>query len=142
MGFEKDEASSSSNTIQLPRENSPLLSNSDHLSSQSKTFANVFIAIVGAGVLGLPYTFMKTGWVMGLLMLFSVAFFTYHCMMLLVLTRRRLESFEGFSKISSFGDLGFAVCGPAGRFAVDVMIVLSQAGFCVSYLIFVANTLG
>ncbi|KAM7519963.1 hypothetical protein LguiB_018925 [Lonicera macranthoides] len=142
MGFEKDEASSSSNTIQLPRENTPLLSTSSHLSSQSKTFANVFIAIVGAGVLGLPYTFMKTGWVMGLLMLFSVAFLTYHCMMLLVLTRRRLESLLGFSKISSFGDLGFAVCGPAGRFAVDVMIVLSQAGFCVSYLIFVANTLG
>ncbi|XP_059641566.1 amino acid transporter AVT3B-like [Cornus florida] len=143
MGFDK-EASSSSHVLQvpsLPREDTPLVSKSRHLSSQSKTFANVFIAIVGAGVLGLPYTFKKTGWVMGLLMLFSVAYLTYHCMMLLVHTRRRLESHHGFTKINSFGDLGFAVCGPIGRVSVDIMIVLSQAGFCVSYLIFIANTL-
>ncbi|KAF3657510.1 putative 39S ribosomal protein L11, mitochondrial-like [Capsicum annuum] len=63
-----------------------------HLSSSSKTCANVFIALVGAGVLGLPYSFKKTGWLMG-------------------------------------------------RCTVDAMIVLSQAGFCISYLIFVANTL-
>lgn len=62
-------------------------------------------------------------------------------MMLLVKTRRKLESINGFSKINSFGDLGFVVAGPVGRTSVDVMIVLSQAGFCVSYLIFVSNTL-
>ena len=61
--------------------------------------------------------------------------------MLLVHTRRKLESTLGFSKINSFGDLGFTVCGPLGRFSVDVMIVLAQAGFCVSYLIFIATTL-
>ncbi|CDY63486.1 BnaAnng18920D [Brassica napus] len=36
----------------------------DPLSSQFKTFANVFIAVVGAGVLGLPYAFKRTGWPM------------------------------------------------------------------------------
>lgn len=142
MGFEKDEASSSSHVLNVPREDTPLVATDGrHLSSQSKTFANVFIAIVGAGVLGLPYTFKRTGWGMGLLMLSSVAFLTYHCMMLLVHTRRRLESGLKSPKISSFGDLGFVVCGPVGRFAVDAMIVLSQAGFCVSYMIFIANTL-
>ncbi|XP_015070467.1 amino acid transporter AVT3B [Solanum pennellii] len=142
MGFEKDKASSSSHVLQIPREDTPLLSkNHQHLSSPSKTFANVFIAIVGAGVLGLPYTFKRTGWVMGALMLFTVAFLTYHCMMLLVYSRRKIESHLKISQISSFGDLGFAVCGPIGRSAVDVMIVLSQAGFCISYLIFIANTL-
>ncbi|KAA8532078.1 hypothetical protein F0562_006780 [Nyssa sinensis] len=143
MGFEK-EASSSSHVLQepsFPREDTPLLSKSRHRSSQFKTFANVFISVVGAGVLGLPYTFKKTGWVMGTLMLFSVAFLTYYCMMLLVHTRRKLESRHGFTKIGSFGDLGFAVCGPVGRFTVDAMIVLSQAGFCVGYLIFISNTL-
>ncbi|CAH2040775.1 unnamed protein product [Thlaspi arvense] len=97
--------------------------------------------MVGAGVLGLPYTFMRTGWITGCLMLFCVAGLTYYCMMLLVRTRRKMESANGFVKVASFGDLGYAVCGPAGRFAVDVMIVLSQAGFCVSYLIFVSTTL-
>ncbi|XP_030923754.1 amino acid transporter AVT3C-like [Quercus robur] len=143
MGFDK-EASSSSLVLKVPpfpREDTPLLAKPRKLSSQSKTFANVFIAIVGSGVLGLPYTFKKTGWVFGSLMLFSVALLTYHCMMLLVQTRRKLESTLGFSKINSFGDLGFTVCGPLGRFSVDVMIVLAQAGFCVSYLIFIATTL-
>nr|DAD32343.1 TPA_asm: hypothetical protein HUJ06_011194 [Nelumbo nucifera] len=141
MGFDKEASSSSYRLRPLAREDTPLIGKPQPLSSKPKTFANVFIAIVGAGVLGLPYTFMKTGWVFGILMIATIAFLTYHCMMLLVYTRRKLESLQGFSKINSFGDLGFTVCGPIGRFAVDAMIVLSQAGFCVSYLIFIANTL-
>lgn len=145
MVFEKKPvASSSSQNLKspLPREDTPLIGKGKPLSSKSKTFANVFIAIVGAGVLGLPYAFKRTGWVMGLLMLFSVAGLTTYCMMLLVHTRRKLESFDnGFAKVNSFGDLGFAVCGHFGRFVVDVLIILSQAGFCVGYLIFIGNTL-
>ncbi|KAK9062095.1 hypothetical protein SSX86_019280 [Deinandra increscens subsp. villosa] len=136
------EATSSSHVLNLPRETTSLLNSKPQTrSSQFNTFANVFIAIVGAGVLGLPYTFKRTGYVTGALTVFAVAYFTNHCMMLLVKTRRRLESVNGFSKINSFGDLGFVVAGPVGRSSVDVMIVLSQAGFCVSYLIFVSNTL-
>lgn len=133
--------SASSSKIK-PREDTPLLDGKHPpLSSQPKTFANVFISVVGAGVLGLPYAFKRTGWIMGLLMIFSVALLTYYCMILLVETRRKLESFnDGLSKINSFGDLGFRVCGTCGRVCVDVMITLSQAGFCVGYLIFIANT--
>ncbi|XWS39675.1 hypothetical protein CRYUN_Cryun18bG0075200 [Craigia yunnanensis] len=145
MVFEKKPISPSSSKklkSPLPSEDTPLIGKAKPLSSQSKTFANVFIAIVGAGVLGLPYAFKRTGWIMGLLMLFSVAGLTTYCMMLLVYTRRKLESLEnGLAKIASFGDLGFVVCGTFGRFVVDVLIILSQAGFCVGYLIFIANTL-
>ncbi|KAF8405561.1 hypothetical protein HHK36_010468 [Tetracentron sinense] len=143
MGFEKEASSSSHGLEPIPTEETPLVPKSQPLSSQPKTFANVFIAIVGAGVLGLPYTFKRTGWLFGVLMIFAVAALTYHSMMLLVYTRRKLESFRGFgfTKIASFGDLGFTVCGPIGRFTVDAVIVLTQAGFCVGYLIFIANTL-
>ncbi|KAJ7944044.1 Amino acid transporter like [Quillaja saponaria] len=141
MGFEKEASSSSYVMPPFPREDTPLVSKSPKLSSQFKTFANLVNSIIGAGVLGLPYAFKKTGWAFGLLMLFSVAILSYYCMMLLVHTRRKLESITGFAKIKSFGDLGFAICGPIGRFSVDTMIVLSQAGFCVSYLIFIGNTL-
>ncbi|XP_049401456.1 amino acid transporter AVT3B-like [Solanum stenotomum] len=134
---------SSDNATLLPKEEeeeTPLLEN--FKSCLPKTFANFFIAIVGAGVLGLPYTFMKTGWITGVLTIFAVAVLTYHGMMLLIHTRRRLDlTLIGDSKISSFGDLGFVVCGPVGRFVVDVMIVLSQSGFCIGYLIFIGNTL-
>jgi len=109
------------------------------LSSQPKTFANVFIAVVGAGVLGLPYTFSHTGWAAGSLLLFAVAALTFYCMMLLVACRRRLA--DERPKIASFGDLGDAVFGAHGRFAVDVMLVLSQASFCIGYLIFISNTM-
>lgn len=145
MGIRKQSKASSS-THSLPREDTPLLpgvAKSAARSSQLKTFANVFIAIVGAGVLGLPYTFMRTGWLTSLIMVFLVSILTYHGMMLLVHTRKRLEdsSVCSSAKIASFGDLGFAVCGSFGRFSVDLMIVLSQAGFCIGYLIFIGNTL-
>ncbi|CAN8251316.1 unnamed protein product [Cochlearia groenlandica] len=137
MGYDNESGSSSQS---LPTEDTWLLG-SRTLSSQPKTFANVFIAIVGAGVLGLPYTFKKTGWLLGLLTLLFVSSLTFFCMMLLVHTRRKLESQSGFSSITSFGDLGESVCGPSGRLVVDVMLVLSQSGFCVSYIIFVATTM-
>ncbi|CAL9044941.1 amino acid transporter AVT3B-like [Musa acuminata AAA Group] len=126
--------------------NAPLLpsvAGSDYhgrlLSSQPKTFANVFIAIVGAGVLGLPYAFRRTGWAAGAILLLAVAALSFHCMMLLVRTRRQLNLGHS-AKIASFGDLGLAVAGPLGRLAVDAMIVLSQAGFCIGYLIFISKS--
>ncbi|XP_009762945.1 amino acid transporter AVT3C-like [Nicotiana tabacum] len=141
MGFKTNEASSSSHILKIPREDTPLIGKTQKLSSPLKTFANSFMSLVGAGVLGLPYTFKITGWIMGSLLIISVAILTYYCMMLLVYSRRKLESQFEAPKISSFGDLGFAVCGPIGRFAVDSMIVLSQACFSVGYMIFIANTL-
>ncbi|WCJ40017.1 Transmembrane amino acid transporter family protein [Euphorbia peplus] len=77
MGLETKEPSSppspssskSLNHQPIPSEDSPLIGGGEPqtvttttLSSQPKTLANVFIAIVGAGVLGLPYAFKRTGW--------------------------------------------------------------------------------
>ncbi|KAI3507291.1 hypothetical protein L1887_22215 [Cichorium endivia] len=67
IGFENDnknlEASSSSHVLNLPRKTTPLLnSKSTQVSSQFKTFANIFIAIVDADELSLPYTFKRTGY--------------------------------------------------------------------------------
>ncbi|KAK9670485.1 hypothetical protein RND81_13G204900 [Saponaria officinalis] len=142
MGFvnNENEAETSTNSINFATENTPLIANPKK-SSQFKTLANIFIAIVGSGVLGLPYTFKKSGYILGIITLSCVALLTYYCMLLLVSTRRKLESLNGYSKINSFGDLGFCVCGSFGRFSVDLMIILSQAGFCVSYMIFVSNTI-
>ncbi|XP_039820987.1 amino acid transporter AVT3C-like [Panicum virgatum] len=142
MGFDK-EASSSSSRLDAA---APLLPQhgggggaGGHLSSQPKTFANVFIAVVGSGVLGLPYTFSRTGWAAGTLLLLAVAALTFHCMMLLVAARCRIA--DEHPKIASFGDLGHAVYGAPGRHAVDAMLVLSQASFCVGYLMFISNTM-
>ncbi|RWW14272.1 hypothetical protein GW17_00021971 [Ensete ventricosum] len=142
MGF-SSEATSSGYGLDANAPLLPSVAGSDYhgrrLSSQPKTFANVFIAIVGAGVLGLPYAFRRTGWAAGAILLLAVSALTFHCMMLLVRTRCQLN-LEHSAKIASFGDLGLAVAGPLGRLAVDAMIVLSQAGFCIGYLIFISNS--
>ena len=46
--------------------------------------------MVGSGVLGLPYTFSRTGWAAGSILLLAVAGLTFHCIMLLVGCRRRV----------------------------------------------------
>jgi len=56
------------------------------------------VLIVGAGVLGLTYTFMKTGWPSGLIVLALVACIAYYGMTLLVWSKRALKR-QGFQKI-------------------------------------------
>lgn len=91
-------------------------------------------------MLGLPYTFMKTGWLSGLIVLALVACIAYYGMILLVWSKRALKR-QGFQKIDILGDLGFAVYGSTGKAMVDFMVVLCMAGVCVGYLIFIGNTL-
>ncbi|GJP37661.1 hypothetical protein CLOM_g22098 [Closterium sp. NIES-68] len=42
-------------------------------------------------------------------------------------------------KVNSYGDLGFRLYGVWGRVAVDAMMLVSQGGFCVAYLIFIGQ---
>ncbi|RZB75968.1 Amino acid transporter AVT3C [Glycine soja] len=57
------------------------------------------------------------------------------------LTRYKLDSFIDFSKTSFFGDLSFTIFSLMDRFAINIVIVLSQSGFCISYLFFISTTL-
>ncbi|XP_050417688.1 uncharacterized protein LOC126831105 [Patella vulgata] len=41
----------------------------------------------------------------------------------------------------TYGDVGYHALGHAGRFLVDMAIVISQTGFCCAYLIFIAENL-
>ena len=52
--------------------------------SNTSTFFNIVISIVGAGVLGLPYTFRRSGWVFTMMAVCSSALLSYHCMVKLV----------------------------------------------------------
>lgn len=52
--------------------------------SAKKTFFNIVITIVGSGVLGLPYTFMRSGWLLASVTVVLSALLSYHCMLLLV----------------------------------------------------------
>ncbi|KAG6546467.1 hypothetical protein Mapa_012016 [Marchantia paleacea] len=132
---------SSDQTPLLPAGNSrPGAAHAHPLSSVKKTFGNIVISIVGAGVLGLPYTFLQSGWLAGCLALLAVAAACYYTMMLLVQSKRKLEN-DGVDGMETYSDLGLFTYGKAGQFAVDLMVVLSQGGFCVAYLIFIGENL-
>ncbi len=111
------------------------------LSSPGKTFCNLMISIVGAGVLGLPYAFKASGWLEGALIMCALSLIMYYCMMLLVWSRRRMERDWGVAEVPTYSKLGFHSFGTAGQAAVDAMVLLSQGGFCIAYLIFIGENL-
>ena len=63
-------------------------SDSEGNSSALKAAANIFIAVVGAGVLGLPYAFAKSGLVLGAVFLIFVAALALYAMLLLAQCKR------------------------------------------------------
>lgn len=121
----------------LPVDNSGLPPQSSAL----KTFFNLVITVVGAGVLGLPYAFKQSGWLQGLLILAGTSAAMYYCMMLLVWSRRHLERNGNVESITTFSELGLHTYGHAGQILVDTMMLLSQGGFCIAYLIFIGENL-
>lgn len=98
---------------------------------------NIFISFVGAGLLGLPYAFSRSGWCLGVICLAAVSTGNIYAMLLLVKCRKRLES-NGYVGIKGYGDLGREVMGHRGEVLVNVCLVVSQAGFATAYLIFIA----
>lgn len=118
----------------------PLLS-SQPLSSTPKTFANLVLCIVGSGVLGLPYTFSRIGWVMGFLTLIVSSAIVYHGMMLQVYSKHRLHRSRHGTHlvIASYGDLMYHAFGRWGQLAVDVLLTLSTFACAISYITFISQ---
>ena len=94
----------------------------------SQVAVNIFISFVGAGLLGLPYAFQRSGWLLGVICLAAVSTGNVYAMLLLVKCRKRLES-NGYTGIKGYGDLGREVLGHRGEILVNVCLVVSQAGF-------------
>lgn len=105
--------------------------------TRGQVAVNIIISFVGAGLLGLPYAFSRSGWLLGTLCLFMVSAGNVYAMLLLVKCRKLLES-QGYQGIKGYGDLGREVMGPRGEVLVNVCLVVSQAGFATAYLIFIA----
>uniref|UniRef100_A0A7I4DX28 Amino acid transporter transmembrane domain-containing protein n=1 Tax=Physcomitrium patens TaxID=3218 RepID=A0A7I4DX28_PHYPA len=129
MGVGNDLSKDNGNSVK-PYESIPRLplGNVHHrpLSSSCKTFFNIVIMVVGAGVLGLPHAFMQSGWLQGLLILEGTSATMYYCMMLLVSCRRHLEREGIVDSVNTYSELGRHILGMAGQVSVDAMIVVSQ----------------
>jgi len=98
---------------------------------------NIFISFVGSGILGMPYAFSQSGWLLGVIVLGTMSSLNVYAMLLLVKTRRHLES-KGHTGIEGYGDVGRVVSGDRGERFVNICLVISQVGFATAYIIFIA----
>jgi proton-coupled amino acid transporter len=101
---------------------------------------NIFISFVGSGMLGMPYAFKQSGWVLGCLCLCLISSLNVYAMNLLIQTRKKLES-NGHKDINGYGCVGRVVSGDHGEKLVNVCLVISQIGFSTAYIIFIAANL-
>ncbi|KAK1288545.1 hypothetical protein QJS10_CPB19g01335 [Acorus calamus] len=107
----------------------------------AQTLGNIIVSIVGTGVLGLPFAFRNAGWLSASLALTFAALSTLYTMLLLVRCRDRLEEEDPAVEINTYGDLGGKALGEVGRYATEFLVVISQSGGAVAYLVFIGQNL-
>lgn len=90
-------------------------------------------SFVGTGVLFLPRAFLNGGMLFSSLILLGVAMLSFHCFVLLINTRNKVEA--------SFGEIGGILYGKWLRALILFSIVLSQVGFVSAYIVFTAENL-
>ncbi|ERF76548.1 hypothetical protein EPUS_05821 [Endocarpon pusillum Z07020] len=90
-------------------------------------------SFVGTGVLFLPRAFLNGGMLFSTLVLLGVALLSFHCFILLVNTRLKIDG--------SFGDIGGILYGRWMRTLILSSIVLSQIGFVSAYIVFTSENL-
>jgi len=105
--------------------------------TKKQVVVNIFISFVGSGMLGMPYAFSQSGWLLGVICLGVISALNVYSMLLLVKTRRQLES-KGHTGIEGYGDIGRIISGERGERFVNICLVISQMGFATAYIIFIA----
>ncbi|KAJ1669597.1 hypothetical protein GGF38_002137, partial [Coemansia sp. RSA 25] len=101
--------------------------------SNKKAFFLLLKAFVGTGVLVLPKAFSNGGLLASSATMLFVAWYAWHCMIILG---------EVYLKVGgSYGDLGGRLFGSWARHLITVSILLAQVGFCSAYTIFVATNM-
>lgn len=106
-----------------------------------KTIFTILKSFIGSGVLFLPKGFQNGGMLFSIVVLFLVAILSTFCMLRLMACSAQLQRRGEFSGGVSYGLVGEIAYGKIGRVAVNVSLVLSQLGFCCSYLIFIERNI-
>lgn len=109
--------------------------------SVRKTIFTILKSFVGSGILFLPKAFQNGGMLFSIVGLCISALLSTFCMLRLTTCSNAVMNAYGYSSVS-YGMIGEKAFGRVGRTAVNVSLVLSQVGFCCSYLIFVQQNIG
>uniref|UniRef100_M4BRX0 Amino acid transporter transmembrane domain-containing protein n=1 Tax=Hyaloperonospora arabidopsidis (strain Emoy2) TaxID=559515 RepID=M4BRX0_HYAAE len=106
-----------------------------------KTVFTILKSFIGSGILFLPKGFQNGGMLFSLGALSISAILSTFCMLRLTDCSNVVQSERGHINVS-YGLVGEKAFGKVGRVAVNISLVLSQLGFCCSYLIFVEKNIG
>jgi solute carrier family 36 (proton-coupled amino acid transporter) len=95
--------------------------------------ASILKCFIGSGILFLPKAYSNGGWLFSTVSIIAMAAFTNLCIV------RLIACCAVVPKNTSYSRMGALVAGRLGAAAVDVALVLSQAGFCCVYISFIAR---
>ncbi|CAN0096532.1 unnamed protein product [Pylaiella littoralis] len=114
-----------------------------HLSSETRTFVNLLISFVGAGVLGIPYAYRQGGLLLSTAVLSTVGLLATYCMWMLIRCKYRVVALRGKDEPGpvTYADICQEALGKWGVVAVESALVASQSGFATAYLVFIARNL-
>ncbi|CAM9172326.1 unnamed protein product, partial [Chrysoparadoxa australica] len=101
-----------------------------------RTSLHCIKGMVGVYVLYLPHLFAEGGLLFSLVALTCTGAIATFNLMLLHKCRSRLSNTS-----VSYSDIGLGAFGPKCRMLVEASLVCSQLGYCVTYLIYVANNI-
>lgn len=105
---------------------------------------NMLKAFIGLNFMYVAYAFSKAGIVRGIVGLLVIAGVTEHCCLMLVSVKREMmrENAAGIREDRvTYGDIARYSLGEHGERIVNFALILTQFGYCVGYLIFIAQTL-
>ena len=103
-------------------------------SSVVGTSGNLINAIVGAGIVGIPYAMRESGLVAGIFMVILCAFLTDKSLRLLIETAKHID-------VPSYEVLAEASFGKAGFYFISINMFIMAYGAMISYLMIIKDTL-
>lgn len=106
----------------------------EHKATILGTSANLINAIVGAGIVGIPFAIRKAGLVAGVALVLFCAYLTEKSLRLLVVTAK-------FVNVTSYETLAESTFGRAGFLFVSANMFIMSYGAMISYLMIVKDTL-
>ena len=96
------------------------------------TFMSLLKGFVCTAILYLPDSFRVAGWLFQVLSLSFSCLLTIFCAYLLLEVRKKVD-------LPSYTAIGERLYGTKGKIAVNITLILSQAGFCCTYVWFIVS---
>ncbi|EDQ90898.1 uncharacterized protein MONBRDRAFT_1039, partial [Monosiga brevicollis MX1] len=103
-----------------------------------ETNVNFLKGNIGAGFLSLPFAFAHAGYAGSIIYLLLIALIAVHCMHMLVKVKQHLAD-QGSTGYLSYADV--RTIGRYGIYLVNFALLITQFGFCLVYILFIADHL-